>query len=226
MNAKLKKNIVDLIILTGLPFLIIYVVYPKLIFLFDINKFGLKEFLLMLCFQFASAGLGSVLVMLIRRENFANFGLVKKNALKAILLSPLVYIPQIILTLSTYKNFVYIPMQHAIGPKALIHLNLFEKIIAYFIIITIWGFFEGFNCVVISDKVNRIFNSKNLFLNSGAIFCAVFMILIHLLLGACPMGWLDIIATFIIIYGMLVIREYTQNSWGCIFLFIFFWNAF
>ena len=37
MNAKLKKNIVDLIILTGLPFLIIYVVYPKLIFLFDIN---------------------------------------------------------------------------------------------------------------------------------------------------------------------------------------------
>ena len=33
------------------------------------------------------------------------------------------------------------------------------------------------------------------------------------------------LTTFIIIYGMLIVKEKTKNAWGCIFIFLFFWNA-
>lgn len=120
---------------------------------------------------------------------------------------------------------MYIPLSMAVGPRFLIPFGIFAKVAIYFVIITVWGFFEGFTYVVISDKINKIFKPKNLFLNAGAILCAIFVVVIHLLVGDCQVS-LDIVTTFIIIYGMLIIRNYTQNSLGCIFLFIFFWNAF
>ena len=33
------------------------------------------------------------------------------------------------------------------------------------------------------------------------------------------------IVTFIFIYGMVNCANKTQNAWGCIFAFLFIWNA-
>lgn len=35
----------------------------------------------------------------------------------------------------------------------------------------------------------------------------------------------EAITAFIIIYGMLVIKDKTNNAWGCILIFLLFWNA-
>jgi len=46
-----------------------------------------------------------------------------------------------------------------------------------------WRFFEGFNYVVISDKINRRYPSRKRWLNWGAFVCAVLCILIHGAIG-------------------------------------------
>jgi len=35
-----------------------------------------------------------------------------------------------------------------------------------------------------------------------------------------------LLTVIIIIYGMLIVREITGNACGCIFIFVFLWNAF
>ena len=35
----------------------------------------------------------------------------------------------------------------------------------------------------------------------------------------------EALTTFILIYGMLVVKENTNNAWGCILIFLLYWNA-
>ena len=91
-------------------------------------------------------------------------------------------------------------------------------------IVLVWGFFEGFNYAVISDKINKRYYSKSIFVNYGAITCTLICLLFH------PIhtdfwGIIELITTFFAIYGMLIVQTETKNSWGCIFAFCFIWNA-
>ena len=47
------------------------------------------------------------------------------------------------------------------------------------LIVLVWGFFEGFNYVVICDKINRRYPTTNEWLDYGAITCAIVCILFH-----------------------------------------------
>lgn len=98
--------------------------------------------------------------------------------------------------------------------------------LGYLIIAVAWGFFEGFNYVVISDKINKLLPVKHRWLNWGAIICAVMCILIHGMIGVTMEGIIEMLTVFIAIYGMLVTKTVTGNAWGCVFLFVFLWNAF
>ena len=98
------------------------------------------------------------------------------------------------------------------------------SIIGMAIIILVWGFFEGFNYAVICEKINRRYPSKNKWLDSGAITCAIICILFHPL-SISFWGIVELITIFIAIYGMLIVKKQTGNAWGCIFAFCFIWNA-
>lgn len=92
------------------------------------------------------------------------------------------------------------------------------------IITIIWGFFEGFNYAVISEKINQRYPSQNQWLDFGAITCAIVCLFFH------PFtisfwGILEMITAFIAIYGMLIVKKKTGNAWGCVFAFCFIWNA-
>ena len=49
-----------------------------------------------------------------------------------------------------------------------------SNILAYLFICLIWGFWEGFNYVVIAEKIRIRFPSPYIWLDSGAITCAIF----------------------------------------------------
>ena len=49
-----------------------------------------------------------------------------------------------------------------------------SNILAYLFICLIWGFWEGFNYVVIAEKIRIRFPSPYSRLDSGAITCAIF----------------------------------------------------
>ena len=62
-------------------------------------------------------------------------------------------------------------------------------------------------------------------LNYGAIVCGIICILIHGMIGFDLYTIFEALTTFILIYGMLVVKENTNNAWGCILIFLVYWNA-
>ena len=59
----------------------------------------------------------------------------------------------------------------------------------------------------------------------GACVCAVMCIVIHGVIGVTPDAIIEMITTLVLIYGMLIVRKETGNAWGCIAVFILYWNA-
>ena len=100
-----------------------------------------------------------------------------------------------------------------------------SNLIGMLITATCWGFFEGFNYVVISDKISERYPTKSRFFDWGALVCAVMCILVHGAIGVTPDALIEMLCTMFLIYGMLIVRKETGNAWGCVLIFFFYWNA-
>lgn len=173
--------------------------------------------------QFGIAGLGITIVCILRKEKFSDFGLVKKNIGKAIMGTVISFIPSICYILASGEFNGYQPFNILITNDVLLS-GFPVSILGMALIVIVWGFFEGFNYVVICEKINRRYPSNNQWIDYGAISCAIVCILFHPL-SISFLGIFEIITTFIAIYGMLIVKKKTGNAWGCVFAFCFIWNA-
>jgi len=174
--------------------------------------------------QFGVAGLGITIVMIIRKEKFSKFGLVKENALASIIGAVACFIPYICYLIISRQFRGYQPFRIMIANDVL-KSGFPVNVAGMLLIALVSGFFEGFNYAVISDKINGRYPSKNRWLDAGAITCAIICILFHPFTISL-MGIIEMITTFIAIYGMLQVKNRTGNAWGCVFAFCFIWNAF
>lgn len=184
----------------------------------------LYRLLLNAAIQFGVAGLGITVVALIRNERFSKFGLVKKNTVKSVAGAVISFVPYIVYIFATSQFKGYRPLGIRISDVVLVS-SFPVKIVGMLIIAIVWGFFEGFNFAVISDKINARYPSKIKWLDIGAAVCAVVCILFHPF-SLTLLGVIEMISVFIAIYGMLTVKRITGNSWGCVFAFLFVWNAF
>ncbi len=173
--------------------------------------------------EFAIAGLGITIVCLLRKESFTSFGLRRQNLLKAIGGTILCFLPYIIYVVCTGQFTGYKPLTIMVSDD-LYKSGAFAAIVGTLIIAVVWGFFEGFNYAVICELINRRYPSKGLFPDWGALVCALMCILFHPF-SFSALGLVEIATTFIAIYGMLLVKRATGNSWGCVFAFLFIWNA-
>ena len=185
----------------------------------------LRVLVIGLCGQFAVSGLGISIVCLIRKQRFRDFGLNTKNLIPALLLSLLCCVPE--LTYYLVRGYVsgWCPFQEVSTTAEVLASTFPSNILGMMITALFWGFFEGFNYVVIRDKISMLSPSKYRFFDWGALICAVMCILIHGAVGVTPEAVLEMISTFILIYGMLIVRKETGNAWGCILIFFVYWNA-
>lgn len=147
----------------------------------------------------------------------------QKNAFKVIVGTMICFIPLICYIFLSGQFDGYHPF-NVIITRDVMNSGIPFSIIGMAIIILVWGFFEGFNYAVICEKINRRYPSKNKWLDSSAITCAIICILFHPL-SISFWGIVELITTFIAIYGMLIVKKQTGNAWGCIFAFCFIWNA-
>lgn len=230
LTAEQKRLDTDLwiIVLATLLVLGIYFVFQNQIYTVskNTNIHLLLRILILAFFQFGLAGLGISIVLMNRKESFQSHGLRLKGALPSIVLSVLCFIPYILFLIVTKQATDYLPFQAVWLTEELLLSHFPVNMAGMLIVATAWGFFEGFNYVVISDKLNQRYPSKNKWLNWGAITCTIMCLFIHGIIGVTPEGFIEMITVIIIIYGMLMVKELTGNAWGCIFIFIFLWNAF
>lgn len=222
-----KNYHTDLWIIT-LSIPVFYAIYG-IFYLFmkiDMGKFPLLIQTLMGAFiEFGIMGFGISIVCIRNRESFLSFGLKKEKLLLTIVLSVIACLPSFLYILLSNETITYFPLQNVNFTKSLLAAGFPVNVIGMLIVIITWGFFEGFSYVVMADRINKIFLSKNLFLNWGAIICGIFCLLIHMLIGV-SYSIVSFIVEFILIYGMLTVYHYTKNAWGCILIFNFFWSAF
>lgn len=175
--------------------------------------------------QFGTAGLGICSVCLYRKEKFTEFGLTVKNLIPAVLLSAACCVPDFVYCFSRNNVHAWCPFWDVHTTPEVLSSPFPYSVIAYLITAMCWGFFEGFNYVVIRDKLSELFPSKYRFWDWGAFICAVMCILIHGCVGITPNELLEMLVTMFLIYGMLIVRKETGNAWGCVAIFLFYWNA-
>lgn len=173
--------------------------------------------------QFGIAGLGICIVCLLRRERFSKFGLVNKGMLTSILLTLLCFVPYGIYVFAFGKFEGYAPFSILVT-KDVLAAPVPVAILGMAVIILVWGFFEGFNYAVICDKINARYPTKSFLLDWGAIVCALVCLLFHPISTSLE-GIIEMVTTFIAIYGMLLVKKKTGCAWGCVFAFCFIWNA-
>lgn len=222
-----KKLDLDLMIIGIATFIVfgIYAVYSNQMKDFITNRSIniVSRLLLNAGMQFGVAGLGIVIVMILRKESFYEYGLQIKNIFKSIIGTAFCFSLLIIYIFASGNFRGYHPLKIMLTDDVL-SSGFPINILGMGLILLVWGFFEGFNYAVISDKINKRYHSKSIFLNYGAITCALICLLFH------PIhtdfwGIIELITTFFAIYGMLIVQTETKNSWGCIFAFCFIWNA-
>ena len=230
LNEKQKELDIDLWIITIVSFvsLGIFMIFQKEIYGIVKNEELpiLSRVLLVAILQYGLAGFGNTIVSIFRKEHFLSYGLKTEGMFLSILLCVLCFIPNIIFSYTLGQSNGYLPFQTVLTTKEVLASDFPINVIGMLITATAWGFFEGFNYIVISEKINRRYPTNYKWLNWGAIFCAIMCILIHGAIGVTFEGIIEMITVLIIIYGMLMVKEFTGNAWGCVFIFIFLWNAF
>lgn len=222
-----KKLTIDLwiIALVTIAVYIVYGVFGSRIISFcknsDISVW--PRLLTAAALEFGIAGLGITIVGLMRKESFASFGLRWENAIKAVLWTIVFFLPYILFIFLSGQFEGYEPLSIMVTPD-LHKAGIVATIIGTLVIAVVWGFFEGFNYVVICEKINRRFPVKTKFFDWGALVVSIMGILFHPMSFSIQ-GIIEIVTTFIAIYGMLQVRKVYKNAWGCVFAFLFIWNA-
>lgn len=176
-------------------------------------------------FQYGLAGLGITIVSIIRRESFCSHGLNSKKLLLTIALSALCCVPDLVYNLIAGNVHAWFPFSDVHFTAEILKSGFPSNLIGMLITATCWGFFEGFNYVVISDKISERYPTKSRFFDWGALVCAVMCILVHGAIGVTPDALIEMLCTMFLIYGMLIVRKETGNAWGCVLIFFFYWNA-
>ena len=227
LSAEQKRLDTDIwiIALVTLGVFLFYVTAGKQLMSFVVNSniSVVPRLLLNAGVQFGVAGLGITIVCILRKEKFTHFGLIRKNVFKAIIWTIICFVPSILYVFLSGQFNGYQPFSILITDDV-IASGIPFSIIGMALIIVVWGFFEGFNYAVICEKINSRYPSKKKWLDYGAITCAIICILFHPF-STSFWGIVEIITTFIAIYGMLMVRKQTGNAWGCVFAFCFIWNA-
>ena len=168
--------------------------------------------------------MGVTIVLLKNKEAPSQHGLVRKNILRSLIGCLIVSIPTVVFLFATNDIHGFRPFQGMFLTNDILRAPIPFNAIGYLVIALTWGLGEGLFYVVLADKINFIYKPKK-FWNVGAFICAIISIAIHGMIGFDLVTLFEALATFILMYGSLVIRQRTENAWGNILIFFLFWNA-
>lgn len=228
MNESLKSVKKDIAIILTISFVsaILYITLGGMIMDYghDVSHSLFFRFLPVFFIQFGMSCLGVTIVLLKNKETPSKHGLVRKNILRSLIGCLIVSIPTVAFLFAINDIHGFLPFQGMFLTNDILRAPIPFNAIGYLVIALTWGVGEGLFYVVLADKINFIYKPKKLW-NVGAFICAIISIAIHGMIGVDLMALFEALATFILMYGSLVIRQRTENAWGNILIFFLVWNA-
>ena len=190
----------------------------------DLSNPLFLRFLPVLLIQMGMSCLGILIVLVKNKEQLSNYGFRMKNTVFSIVGCLAVSIPTVYFLWITNNINGFLPFQGMFLTIEILELAFPLNVLGYLVIALIWGFGEGLFYVVLADKINSIIKPIKIW-NLGAIICAIIAIAIHGMIGFDSETLFETLATFILMYGSLVVREKSDNAWGNILIFFVIWNA-
>ena len=225
MNLSAKKDIAIILIVSFVS-AVFYIALEGQIMDFgrDLSNPLLLRFLPVLLIQMGMSCLGILIVLLKNKERLSYYVLKKKNTIISIIGCLVVSIPTVCFLWITNDISGFLPFQGMFLTIEILELAFPLNVLGYLVIALILGFGEGLFYVVLADKVNSIKKPIKIW-NLGAFICAIIAIVIHGMIGFNAETLFEALATFILMYGSLVVREKSDNAWGNILIFFVIWNA-
>lgn len=223
---KTAKIDITIIMIASLISAILYIALEGIIMDYghELSNPLLLRFMPVLAIQFGMSILGILIVVLKNKERLSDYGLVKKNTVGSIIGCLLVSIPTVVFLWLTNDIHGFLPFQGMFLTKEILQIAFPINVIGYIIIALVWGLGEGMFYVVLSKKINTLKQPKK-FWNLGAFICALIAIAIHGMLDFDIKTIVEAIATFILMYGSIIVYDKTNNACGNILIFFVIWNA-
>lgn len=226
LNKKKPQALIDVILFFAISSLI-YIIYglnaKSIVAFITDSSIDIVIRTLAVCFShFCQAGAAFVILMIIRREKFSEFGLSKHNLLPCIARSSLVLLVyESILFIRGYWRLFYPFKVLSVSEELISTSPFFITIIGAVLFTIVCGFFESFNYIYIVKKLDQLFPVKNVFLRPGPIIVSILGYAGHAMMGIT--GWEGTLPFLFLLYGALVIYEKTENAWGCVGIFFLIW---
>ena len=225
MNLSVKKDIAIILFVSFISAILYITLAGKIMdYGRDLSHPLLLRFLPVLLIQMGMSCLGALIVLVKNKERLSDHGLKKKNAFLSIIGCLVVSIPTVCFLWITNDINGFLPFQGMFLTVEILKSAFPINVLGYLVISLIWGFGEGMFYVVLSDKINSIRTPTKLW-NLGAFICAIIAIAIHGMIGFDAETLFEALATFILMYGSLTVREKSDNAWGNILIFFIIWNA-
>lgn len=227
MNESLnRKKDIGIILSISFVSALLYLTLGEMIMDYghDVSHSLLFRFLPVLLIQFGMSCLGVIIVLLKKKETLSKYDLIRENILKSITGCFIVSIPTMVFLFVTNNIHGFFPFQGMFMTNDILRAPVPFNAIGCLVIALTWGMGEGVFYVVLADKINFIYKPQKLW-NVGALICAVISIAIHGMIGFDLTVLYEALVTFILMYGSLVVRQWTGNAWGNIMIFFFVWNA-
>lgn len=228
MNESLKDTKKDILIILTISLIsaILYITFGGRIMKYgkDLSHPLILRFLPVFFIQFGMSCMGIFIILLKNKEKLTKYGLIRKNILQSLIGCLFVSIPTVIFLFVTNDIHGFLPFQGMFLTNDILNAAIPFNIIGYFVIALIWGLGEGLFYVVLSDKINLIYKPHGIW-NIGAFICAIISIAIHGMIGLDVLTLFEVLTTFILMYGSLIIRQRFGNAWGNILIFFVIWNA-
>ena len=224
MNEFFRRNKATLLDLLAITLVTAAAIVAYGVFKNDLKSFtGFGAIAAYAAMEFSVAGLGPVVVMILRRERFSTYGFTKNNlslSLAVGLISIFLFILLVYLTAGTVQ---WQPLRRISVTATALALPLPLNILGLVLIAAAWGFFEGFTLIVASKKINALVATNNPWLKPGPILIIVVNLIVHALTDhTIDATW---IVAALVTYAVVLIPETTRNSWGGALLFFGIWNA-
>lgn len=163
-------------------------------------------------YQFTFEGVAPLMIMAIRRERLADYGLKRRNAGKSAALG-VVLAGIYDLCLSWYaRALLWIPLRRQPAVRMSLDAGFPQCLAGLAVTVLVWGFFEGFFGIFFARKLSQaVGHSGYGWLAPGVLGFALFNGLIHLTVGQGIEGFVESFASG---YAIAVIPAVTRNAWG------------